>query len=340
MPDKQIFFDPQRKRWKRLRRIFDATAVVFTLVLAVFIFNVLRYQHLPELLLATPKHNYKALPERIPLKGPRPARRKTARKPSEIPFNTGEGLRAAYFVPYDPSSYSSFKEHVHQIDLLFPEWLHVDAPQATLLSMSSDNHHEYAVIEGNTVHDPDDQNRIKRVIQAAKEDTEIFPHLNNFNPNTQSWDPAMALMLADPNKRAALRQQILRFFTAFPAYRGLSLDIENLPDEASPAYMSFLRELYGDLHARNLRLYVNTQILTTDEDFKGIAANSDGVILMNYDEHQIESQPGPIASQEWFVGNLRRVLALVPKEKLICAVGNYGYDWTLSIPSPGTPTPT
>ncbi len=125
-------------------------------------------------------------------KGQRPARRKTARKPSEIPFNTGEGLRAAYYVPYDPASYSSFKEHVHQIDLLFPEWLHIDAPQAALLAMSSDNHHEYPVIEGNTVHDPDDQNRIKRVIQAAKEDTEIFPHLNNFNPNTQSWDPAIA----------------------------------------------------------------------------------------------------------------------------------------------------
>ncbi|MGD0547841.1 MAG: polysaccharide deacetylase family protein, partial [Terracidiphilus sp.] len=335
MPDKQIFFDPQRKRWKRLRRIFDVTAVVFTLVLAVFIFNVLRYQHLPELLLATPKHNYKALPERLPLKGTRPARRKTGRKPSEIPFNTGEGLRAAYYVPYDPSSYSSFKEHVHQIDLLFPEWLHIDAPQATLLAMSSDNHHEYPVVEGASVHDPDDQNRIKRVIQATKEDTEIFPHLNNFNPNTQSWDPAIAAMLADAAKRAQLRQQILRFFAAYPVYRGLSLDIENLPDEASPAYMSFLQELYSDLHGHDLRLYVNTQILTTDDDFKGIAANSDGVILMNYDEHQIESQPGPIASQEWFVGNLRRALTLVPKEKLICAVGNYGYDWTMSIPGPG-----
>ncbi len=334
MPDKQIFFDPQRKRWKRLRRILDASAVVFTLVLVIFIFNVLRFQHLPELLLATPKHNYKALPERVPVKGQRPARRKTDRKPSEIPFNTGEGLRAAYYVPYDPASYSSFKEHVHQIDLLFPEWLHIDAPEGTLQTMSSDNHHEYAVIEGNTVHDPDEMNKIKRVIQAAKEDTEIFPHLNNFNPNTQSWDPAIANVLGDPVKSAALRQQILRFFAAFPTYRGLSLDIENLPDEASPAYVGFLQALYADLHARNLRLYVNTQVLTTDDDFRQIAANSDGVILMNYDEHQIESQPGPIASQEWFVNNLRRVLKLVPKEKLICAVGSYGYDWVMSIPSP------
>jgi cellulose synthase/poly-beta-1,6-N-acetylglucosamine synthase-like glycosyltransferase/peptidoglycan/xylan/chitin deacetylase (PgdA/CDA1 family)/spore germination protein YaaH len=337
MPDKQIFFDPQRKRWRRLRRILDATAVVFTLVLAAFIFNVLRFQQLPELLLPIPRHNYKALPERPTLlrgaKGQRPTRRKTGRKPSDIPFNTGEGLRAAYYVPYDETSYSSFKQHVHQIDLLFPEWLHVDAPQGTLLAMNNDSHREYPVIDGAIVRDPDELNKIKRVIQAAREDTEIFPHLNNFNPNTQSWDPAIAGVLADAGKRAALRQQIVRFFTAFPAYRGLSLDIESLPDDASPVYMSFLQGLYADLHSRNLRLYVNAMVSTTDDDFKQIAANSDGVVLMNYDEHQVESQPGPIASQEWFVNNLSRVLKIVPKEKLICAVGNYGYDWALSIPN-------
>ena len=117
--------------------------LLFTLVLAVFIFNVLRYQQLPELLLPAPRHNYKALPERTTLlrgvKGLRPSRRKTARKPSEIPFNTGEGLRAAYYVQDDPASYSSFKEHIHQIDLLFPQWLHIDAPQGTLMAMSDDH---------------------------------------------------------------------------------------------------------------------------------------------------------------------------------------------------------
>jgi hypothetical protein len=111
MPDKQIFYDPQRKRWKRLRRILDATAVVTTLVLAAFIFNVLRSQRLPELLLPTPKHNYKALQNRTapvrPGKTARPTRRKTGRKPSEIPFNTGEGLRAAYYAEDDPASIRS-----------------------------------------------------------------------------------------------------------------------------------------------------------------------------------------------------------------------------------------
>jgi cellulose synthase/poly-beta-1,6-N-acetylglucosamine synthase-like glycosyltransferase/peptidoglycan/xylan/chitin deacetylase (PgdA/CDA1 family)/spore germination protein YaaH len=338
MPDKQIFFDPQRKRWKRLRRILDITAVVSTLVLAGFIFNVLRNQHLPELLLPTPKHNYKALPERQLVlhgtKNQRPARRKTERKPSEIPLNSGEGLRAAYYVAYDPASYSSFKEHVHQIDLLFPEWLHVDAPQTTLLGINGDSHREYPIIDGATVHDPDEMDRIKLVIQNAREDTEIFPHLNNFNANTQSWDASYGDVLKDPGKRAALRQQIVRFFSAFPIYRGLSLDLESLPDDATPGYMSFIAELYADLHPMNLRLYINTPVATSDADLKQIAANSDGIILMNYDQHQTTSDPGPIASQDWFVGNLARVLKSVPKEKLICAVGSYGYDWTLSIPNP------
>ncbi len=337
MPNQQIFFDPQRKRWKRLRRGLDVAAVIFTLVLAAFIFSVLRHQQLPELLLPVPQHNYKALPDRSPLLRARDQRlvhRKTGRKPSEIPFNTGEGLRAAYYAPDDAASYSSFKQHVHQIDILFPQWLHIDAPQAVLLGISTDTHHEYPVVDGARVHDPDELNKVKHVIQAASEDTEIFPHLNNYNPNTQSWDPAVGDMLADAGNRTVLCQQIVRFLTAFPAYSGLSLDIESLSDDAIPGYLSFIHELDGDLRPHNLRLYVNVAASTPGSELKQIANNADGVVLMNYDQHQTDSNPGPVASQDWFVANLRRVLKVVPKQKLICAIGNYGYDWTLSIPAP------
>jgi peptidoglycan-N-acetylglucosamine deacetylase len=333
MPDRQIFFDPQRKRWKRLRRVLDVAAVLSTLVVVGFTFNVLRSQHLPELLLPTPKHNFKALPEPV-LKGknPRPVRRKTARKPSEIPFNSGEGLRAAYFVQDDPASYASLKEHIHQIDLLFPQWLHATAPSGMLLATNNDTHRDYTVVDAAGVHDPDDSDRVKRLIAAAREDTEIFPHLNNYNASAGAWDANFGNVLKDPGKRAALRQQIDRFFAAFPGYHGLSLDFESLPEDADPAYMAFIRELYADLSAHKLRLYVNTAVSTPDADLKQIAANSDGIILMNYDEHQTTSDPGPIASQDWFIDNLTRVLKVVPKDKLICAVGNYGYDWTLSTP--------
>ena len=58
---KPIFYDPGRKRWKRLRRVFDVLAVLSTIVLIAFGVNVLRREKLPELLLPTPKRNYKPL---------------------------------------------------------------------------------------------------------------------------------------------------------------------------------------------------------------------------------------------------------------------------------------
>ena len=342
MPDKQIFFDPQRTRWKRLRRILDISAVITTLVLAGFIFNVLRGQRLPELLLPNQKHTFRALQNRTQAtrlqRGTRPARRKTNRKPSEIPFNEDEGLRAAYYIPDDAASYSSFKEHVHQIDFLFPQWLHLNGASTEIFGTTSEGR-EFPIFDGAVSHDPDELNKVKRVIQQAHEDTEIFPLLTNFNAHTQNWDPAIAEILKDPARRGALRQELDHLLNTFPAYHGISLDFESIPDDSEGSYITFIQELYGDLHARNLKLYVNTSVSTSAEDLKAIAQNSDAIVLMNYDEHETESQPGPIASQDWFVANLARALKSVPLNKLICAVGNYGYDWEMSIPDPKSRNP-
>ncbi len=254
-------------------------------------------------------------------------------------MNTGEGLRAAYYVQDDAASISSLKKHVHEIDMLFPQWLHIDSPHGKLMAMSGDNLHEYPIFEGTTIHDPDDQNKVKRVIQAAHTDTEIFPALNNYNPHTQTWDTGVGDVLMDPGGSASLLQQIMRFLNTYPDYRGLSLDIETIPDKADPAYIRFIQALYAQMHPRNLTLYVNaSRWRRATADLRQIAANSHGIRLMNCDELRREStkttsDPVPIASQTWFVGNLQRVLKVVPKNKLICALGNYGYDWTLSIPN-------
>ncbi len=335
MPQKQIFYDPDRKRWKRLRRIFDITALVSTFVIAAFIFNILRNQSLPELLLPSQQHNYKALRYRTNdarnNRVAHPSHRKSNRKPSEITLNAGEGVRAAFYVPYDPTSYSSFREHVHQIDLLFPAWLHMNGTEGQLRGSTLDGH-DFFIFEGNAIHDPDELGKIKHVIQAEKVDTEIFPLLSNFNSASQSFDPAYGDWLKIPANRQSLIDQLLRLFAKFPAYRGISLDIENLNDDATQAHFTLVQELYSALQAHGLKLYVNTAAQTDDADLKLLAANSDGVILMNYDEHEVESDPGPIASQQWFIGNLARALKAIPRDKIICAVGNYAYDWTLTIP--------
>src|ERR1700689_1540817 len=58
-------------------------------------------------------------------------------------------------------------------------------------------------------------------------------------------------------------------------------------------------------------------------------AAGDGVVLMNYAEHYPGAESGPVASQDWFVQNLTFAETVIPKEKIICAIANYGYDWVL-----------
>ncbi|HEX3941408.1 MAG TPA: polysaccharide deacetylase family protein, partial [Acidobacteriaceae bacterium] len=339
---RQIFFDPQRKRWRRLRRVLDVVAAVSTVILVLFFLNVVRKQQLPELLIPAPKRNYRALNARSVAADMRARyqlslRRKTSRLPSEIPFNSGESLRAAYYVDDDAGSYSSLREHIHQIDMLFPQWLYVTTADGTLEG-STDSEYParvYNLIDGQRVHGVDPQNKVRDLIASAHEDTEIVPLLSNYNVLKQDWDPVVAAMLQNPAARQNLERQLARFFAANPSYHGISLDLEELPDDALPGYHSLIAELYQQMRPKNLQLYVNESIEADDDELRFVSANSDGVLLMNYDEHEVTSGPGPIASEDWFENNLKRVLQVVPKQKLICAIGNYGYDWTMSIPARG-----
>src|ERR1700734_206917 len=336
--NRQIFFDPQRKRWKRLRRILDAVAVFSTVILVLFFLNVVKNQHLPELLLPTPKRNYRAIQEQaaaIKAKYLKPARRKTNRKPSEIPFNSGEGLRAAYYVDDDAASYASLKNHIHQIDILFPVWLYVSTADGTLqgAQIAEAPLRVYNVVDAHGVHSVDPQNKVHDLIAAAHEDTEIYPLLKNYNVLNQQWDQSVVAMLKNPAARSHLEQQLGKFLAANPSYRGLSLDLEDLPDDAQADYNSLIEELYKQMHPKNLRLFVNQSVGADDSEFAELAKNTDGILLMNYDQHEETGSPGPIAAQDWFEANLKRVLKIVPKEKVICAIGNYGYNWTMSFAS-------
>src|ERR1019366_3401852 len=60
---KQVFYDPLQARWKRIRRIFDAAAVTFSLLVIFFIYSAFRNEPLPGLSWLTEKKPYHALKE-------------------------------------------------------------------------------------------------------------------------------------------------------------------------------------------------------------------------------------------------------------------------------------
>src|SRR6202522_4253879 len=289
--NRQIFFDPQRKRWKRLRRILDAVAVFSTVILVLFFLNVVKNQKLPELLLPAPKRNYRAIQEQaaaIKAKYLKRPRRRTSRKPSEIPFNSGEGLRAAYYVDDDAGSYASLRNHIHQIDMLFPVWLYVDTTDGPLKAaqVAEAPIRVYNVVDEHGVHSVDPQNKVHDLVAAAHEDTEIFPLLKNFNVLTQQWDQNVVAMLKNPAARSNLERQLGTFLAANPSYRGLSLDLEDLPDDAMPGYNSLISELYSQMHQKNLRLFVNQGVSAEDSEFAFLGKQTDGILLMNFDQHE------------------------------------------------------
>ena len=58
--------------------------------------------------------------------------RKSKLPASEVKLNQEEGIRAAFYVPWDAASFSSLRDFSRQIDLLYPDWLHVLTPDGRL----------------------------------------------------------------------------------------------------------------------------------------------------------------------------------------------------------------
>jgi cellulose synthase/poly-beta-1,6-N-acetylglucosamine synthase-like glycosyltransferase/peptidoglycan/xylan/chitin deacetylase (PgdA/CDA1 family)/spore germination protein YaaH len=331
---KPVFYDPQRKRWKRLRRLFDVVAVLSTIVLVLFFSGVLHMQSLSGLPFPDSRHNlhpYRQVNPRF-----RPSRRHLHRRPSDIVLNQDEGLRAAFYTN-DEESYASFKAHIRQIDLLFPDWLHVVQPTGALQAIGPEYPQNfYDVVDKSGVHGIDWQNRVAHQLAITKAETEVIPMLNNYDALTGKWTGAVtAQVLADPAARRRLHLDLDKLLWANPRYRGICMDFESLPTPALKLYAEWLAAMHQDFLRKGLKLYVNIPAAASPAELRTMAASTDGVILMDYDEHEDSSAPGPVAGETWFESNLSRVLTYVPRQKILVAIGNYGYDWQQSIDDKG-----
>ncbi len=188
--------------------------------------------------------------------------------------------------------------------------------------LSLDTNEFFDVIHGSTVRTVDD--KVMSFLKAEGTGMEVFPMVNNFDGQTGSAVLADFLMMPAPALVFAGRWAA---FLANDKYHGLMVDFETFPRNAQPGYLALLKELAGDLHSNGMKLYVSVQARNEDYDYAAVAARVDGVVLMNYDEHYPGGTPGPVATQDWFTDNLAAAIKKVPREKLICAIGNYGYDW-------------
>ena len=318
---RQVFYQANPKRWRRLRLALNVAGVVTTLLIAFFWVSLNRAAELNKLDLPDQRRAFRPVKEK-----PRrtsPHRRRLEKAASDVPLNSGEPIRAAFYDIGDAASLASLKEYAHQIDLLFPDFLHVTTADGHLQYTSEDGRHELPVIQPDHVSTVDDH--VMPFLRSEKLPTEVFPMVQNFDPRTGTWVD-MTEFFNDEDARATFRQQLGKFLGS-DHYRGAMIDFEEIGPKAQPGYKALIGDLSNDLHARGMKLYIATPAHNEDFDYKFLASRSDGIVVMNYDEHFPDGAAGPVASQDWFIKNLRAALKAIPREKLICGLPNYGYDW-------------
>ena len=326
-----VFYDPRRARWKRLRILLDVLAVTLSALVIFFVYTALRDEHLPELLFSPQKRAFKAFKESDKEKARdrqkkllSRSHRKSKLAPSQVTLNQQEGIRAAFYVPWDAASFSSLREYARQIDLLYPDWLHVLTPDGHLQAVDDQTNKFFELIQGSVVHSVDD--RVMPTLKAEDANVEVFPMVNNFDG--VDWVGDITGFLNNPDARTLFRRQVAQFLST-DRFRGLMVDFEAFPKVGQLGYVALLRELSSDLHAKGMKLYVAVPPHNDEYDYPAVATAADGIVLMNYDEHFPGAAPGPVASQDWFVDNLKFAETVIPREKIICAIANYGYDWVL-----------
>src|SRR5256885_2461018 len=133
-----IFYDAQRVRWRRTRRILEISGLLLTLLLAYFFVTVAVSVELPAGLLPT-RSMYHALKLKAKGKPAREGRHQRIANLGTVPASY-DPLRAAFFVSWDANSLASLKKHYKDMDVLIPDELHAVTPDGALTIVDYERH--------------------------------------------------------------------------------------------------------------------------------------------------------------------------------------------------------
>jgi len=209
-----------------------------------------------------------------------------------------------YYVNWDPASMVSLRINLAHLTHLVPEWL---------------------VLE-NARGDLDDQSDPTVIAIAEQAKLPIIAMLTNFRDGWQPGDVRHIL-----NDAGARKDLIDNIYNNLAEHKlaGVNIDFEQLGRRDSRALVAFMQELRARLAPAG---YLVTQSVPADDpayDLKRLALVNDYIVPMVYDEHYQSGQPGPVASEDWFQDQLDRLAKVLPPEKTVIGIGDYGYDWTI-----------
>jgi peptidoglycan-N-acetylglucosamine deacetylase len=336
-----VFYDPGGKRRRRVRHTYLTLAILATTLVAILVVSVLVNPLLPRFELKAvaslpqPIDAQPRLPTPPPIPvGPRGQKARRAklelekalanttvvpsRQPSQIRITPPRGrpvdpsrtaakpLSIGFYVNWDDSSYQSLKINLGGLDWVVPEWIRLqDGPDPLVVDLN-----------------PPALDLIRR----TRPQLPIIPLVQNYKD--ELWNSGiLARAVADDASRkrliTALSQVVDR-----ERFGGVCIDFEEVPAGSQANVMRFMHELHAAFHARGWLVTQAVPFDNPDWNYKAYVATTDFLMLMAYDEHWSTSEPGPVASQDWFERILDKRMAELEPERTIVCIGSYGYDWT------------
>ncbi|KXK27426.1 MAG: putative sporulation-specific glycosylase YdhD [candidate division WS6 bacterium OLB20] len=233
--------------------------------------------------------------------------------PEAVPVATGKPLIHGWIPHWEINAGIDTMESYPLFASVSPVWYEVGAG-GTLLPVGGDR-------------DP-------LIRYSAQTETQLIPSIASFDHNTFS-----SLAATDEQLYAhadAILAEVDRY-----GYDGIDLDYESVKLEDGPAYMTLIRTLAEELHAREKLLSVTVLAKWGDQvaygyrpetravqDWTEIAVHADQLRIMTYDfTYQGATYPGPIAPESWVRAVTEYAIEKAPREKLILGVPTYAYEW-------------
>ena len=138
------------------------------------------------------------------------------------------GIRAAFYVAWDPQSFFSLKRSIGKLNLVIPEWFFLDENADTIKT-----------------------NIDKRAFDVIKESgVTVLPMLTN-NINEKWRGDVVHRIINDPVKKERLISDLIRLLKQHN-FQGINIDFEELVETKNEVLVTFQKELYQRLHAQNL----------------------------------------------------------------------------------------
>jgi len=225
--------------------------------------------------------------------------------PNASPLDTSLpcSIRSAFYVAWDPQSFFSLQRNISKLNLVIPEWMFINPNADTLFTNVDDR--AFAVMKKAGVH--------------------IMPVLSN-NYKEQFRGDAIHRIIHNPAKKQRLINDVLAILEK-NHFAGVNVDFEELQENSDEAFVQFQKDLYEQLHARGFLVTQDVIPFNEDYNFNELQKYNDYIFLMAYDQFSNNTAPGPIADQKWIEAAVDAATKKLPSNKIILALGAYGYDW-------------